>query len=100
MAVLHLAFEDGFRKDHVRVRADGHVVYERKEVTTRTQIGLADAADVVLSDAMVDLTIEVPSRTATVQLRLDLARPLFLAVSLTERGDLTHKVSHEPFRYA
>jgi hypothetical protein len=100
MAQLHIALQEGFDGDEVRVHVGGRLVYQKKGVTTRMQIGLADSFDVTPSDSDVEVRLEVPSRTASSVLSLKLDRPLYLAVSLTRRGDIHHQVSHEPFKYA
>jgi hypothetical protein len=100
MPLLHIALQEGFSGDDVRVHVNGRLVFDKKEVKTRMQIGLADSVDVTVPNTDVEVGIEVLSRTVSTTLALTLERPLYLAISLTGRGDITHRISHEPFGYA
>jgi hypothetical protein len=45
MPTLKIDLQEGFDNDHVVVRVDGRVVYDKPDVRTRTQLGLADSIE-------------------------------------------------------
>ena len=99
MASLSIDLQDGFSDDTVVVRVEGIVASRESGVTTRTAIGLARTLRLVLDGASVQLEIELPERQICESIKIDLARPTFLGVSLTPDGKLTMRREFRPFGY-
>lgn len=97
MAVLHLALQEGFTGDEVTVTVDGEQVLHRTEVATRTQIGLAERADLSVDAGR--HTVTVSARGASASIDVDVADTAYLGISLDRSGAIEHRVSREPFRY-
>jgi hypothetical protein len=97
MAVLHLALEEGFDDDEVVVAVDGKEVVRANSVSTRMQIGLAQATDVPVDPGR--HTVAVSARGTTAQIEIDVEDELRLGISLGRSGELEHRVSREPFGY-
>ena len=99
MASLSIDLQDGFSDDTVVVRVEGIVASRESGVTTRTEIGLARTLRLVLDGASVQLEIELPERQICESIKIDLAHPTFLGVSLTPDGKLTMRREFRPFGY-
>lgn len=99
MGTLHVALQDGFSGDDVAVRVDGDEVL-RKRVQTRWQIGLAEAFDVDVDPGRCRIEIDVPTRSASTALDVDVADETWVGVSLNADGGVETRVSAEPFGYA
>lgn len=98
VGTLHIALEDGFTGDDVIVRVDGHEVV-RPQVQTRWQIGLADSFELESDDRSCHVEVEVPARGAATALDVEADDEIWLGVSISADGDLTPRVSPEPFGY-
>jgi hypothetical protein len=99
MPQLHIALQDGFSKDTVQIQVGARQVFRKEGVTTRTQIGFADAVDVEAA-GQVAVAISLPARRASQTVTLTVDRPTYLGVSVAADGTITATPSHEPFRYA
>ena len=97
MPRLHIALQEGFTGEPVSISVDGREVYRKDQVRTRTQIGLADSVEIT-HDAGI-ATIDILARDASARITPTLAGDLYLAVSLSPDGRITHRVSGQPFRY-
>lgn len=97
MPLLHIDFQEGFEGEPVSARVDGREIFSKPAVRTRMQIGLADSCEVTLSDG--DVSLEVTARTATLRVPLRLERDTWVGVSVSEDGDIVHRISSEPFGY-
>jgi hypothetical protein len=97
MPRLHIALQEGFGGVPVSISVDGHEVYRKDDVRTRTQIGLADSVETT-HDAG-SATIEIRAREAAATINPTLTGDLYLAVSLSPEGHIVHRSSAQPFRY-
>jgi hypothetical protein len=97
MPRLHIALQDGFAGDPVSISVDGHEIYRKAGVRTRTQIGLADSVDT--THAAGSATIDIRARDATATITPTLTGDLYVAVSLSPDGRIVHRSAAEPFRY-
>jgi hypothetical protein len=61
MPILKIDLQDGFNGDRVTVRVDGRVVYDKPQVRTRTQIGLADSVQVE-TGPLAELAVSLPDK--------------------------------------
>lgn len=98
MASLHIALEEGFEGDLVVVRVNGRDVYDKQDVKTRLQIGLADSFNTSVERGKAQVEIAVPTRKLTEKLSVDVDDRIFVGASL--QGDaIRYRVSKEPFGY-
>jgi hypothetical protein len=99
MALLHIALQEGFSNDSVRILTNDREVYSKTGVKTRNQIGFADSWEADIPPATVDILISVPSRNASERMALPVLEATYLGVSVTREGKVVYRVSPEPFRY-
>lgn len=98
MASLHIALEEGFEGDLVVVRVNGRDVYDKQDVETRLQIGLADSFHTTVERGKSQVEIAVPTRKLTEKVSVNVDDRTFLGASL--QGDVIRcRVSKEPFGY-
>ena len=97
MPRLHIALQEGFAGDPVSISVDGHEIYRKDSVRTRTQIGLADSIETTHDKGSATIEIHARDSGATIMPTLD--GDLFLAVSLAPDGRIVHRSSAQPFRY-
>jgi hypothetical protein len=98
MPVLRIDLRDGFADDAVVVRVDGREVLRRDSLSTRTQVGLAHSLTVEAAGA-VAVEVALPKRHLSETIRLEVAAPRHLGVSIGRDGRLMHEISDAPFRY-
>ena len=100
MLTLHLHLQDGFAGEPVEVRVDGRTAWEKAQVRTRPQLGLADAIELQVPRGEVSVEVRLAGRDAQAcAVTLDAARTPFLGVSLDAEGRLVHKLSPDTFGY-
>jgi hypothetical protein len=97
MPRLHIALQEGFAGDRVSISVDGRQIYSKDAVRTRTQIGLADSVETTHDPG--PARIEVHARDQAATITETLTGDLFLAVSLSADGQITHRSAAQPFRY-
>lgn len=98
MDTVTVDLREGFEHDEVILSAGDRVVARERELRTRTQIGLARSVELALSDSVSVLRVAVPSRGLERYVALPAVRPLWVGLSLTERG-LEVEVQEEAFGY-
>lgn len=99
MGQLTIALEEGFEGTHVVLHVNGVRQLDDANVTTRPQIGLARTMTVDVSDGPVQVDIELPERALARRIELEAGTGSHLGLSISD-GNLTHRISEEPFRYA
>jgi hypothetical protein len=102
MPLIHVAFQEGFQNDTVVVQLDGAEVYRRAGLKTRMQIGLAETFELDAAPGPTELRIEVLTQNADVRIPIEVPAvgDLYVGVSVTPDGVVSHKVTNQPFRYA
>ena len=97
--LLHIALQEGFHHDEVRVSVDAREVWGSADLTTRRQTGYAAAGegDVAHTPVVVEVVLSKRGVAQTKSVSVD--RPTYLGVSLTTEGSLAWKTSYEPFGY-
>lgn len=98
MHPLHIALQDGFRDQHVVIRADGRVVYDRRDVTTDLRISHADEVEVTLDRPQVRIEVTVRPPALSAGRDHDATAFPYLAVSVAG-GEIVFRPSGEAFRY-
>ena len=96
---LHIALQDGFFHDSVQIFVDGKEVATRTDVTTKPQVGLAGVVELSLPPGKLTLRVAVQGKTPSEDLTIDLAQPVYLAVSIGTDGKIVFVHSEKPFRY-
>jgi hypothetical protein len=97
MPRLHIALQDGFAGDRVRITVDGRQIYNKGAVRTHTKIGLADSIETMHDAGPVN--IEVHARDDDARIAESISGDLFLAFSLTPDGHIVHRASPRPLSY-
>jgi hypothetical protein len=83
MPTLKIDLQDGFSGDHVVMQIDGRVVYDRSEVKTRMQVGLADSAQVEV-DSPGELTVRLPDRGIEASTSIDVDQTPNIGVAVED----------------
>jgi hypothetical protein len=97
MAVLHIALQEGFSDDQVTVSVDGREVLRRMGVSTRLQVGLAEAIDVAVDQGRHAVTVS--ARSGLESIDVEVQDEIYLGISLGRSGTIEHRVSRERFGY-
>jgi hypothetical protein len=99
MAKLNIHLQEGFDHDTVIVRVGGREIFRSPNVTTRTQIGLAEMLNADVSGDLVDVDVDVPARSQHASFSVSPSATPYLGVSLDRSGQLIHHVSAEIMGY-
>jgi hypothetical protein len=99
MPLLHIALQEGFTNDTVSVRVNGTEVARRTNVTTRNQIGFAEAIELDIPQGEVQLELRVESRSVSESTNVRVAGATYMGVTVERDGRVRCEQSLEPFRY-
>ena len=97
--LLHIALQEGFHHDDVRVLVDAREALVSADLTTRRQTGYAAAVEVDVTHTTVVVVVVLGKRGVAQTTSVPVDRPTYLGVSLTTEGTLAWKTSYEPFGY-
>lgn len=98
MSRLHVALQDGFAHDPVKVCIGGAEVYSGTDVHSPRFTGIADKFDTDVEDGNVRLDVMLPNRSpATQSVELYVSEEAWVAICLNEDGQLRHWMSLTPF---
>ena len=95
---LKVDLQDGFADDTVFVCVNGKEMYRKSDVTTRTQLGLADSVELDVDGDRAELLVGVPARHLNGGMLVDLTRTRNVGVGL-EAGQLRFRLPSEPDGY-
>jgi hypothetical protein len=98
MAKLHIALQEGFDHEAVVIRVNRKDVFNKQDVRTRLQIGLADSFDVEVEDGPATVEILLPKKNLTKEIKTQVPQEPYLGVSLVA-GKIEHRASGTPFGY-
>jgi hypothetical protein len=97
MSRLHVALQDGFAHEPVRVSIEGVEVYHVADVNTLPHSGLADRFETEVADGDVTLDVVLPKRSPVNQaVHLHVTEESWLAISLDGSGRVQHWMSLTP----
>jgi len=99
MPLLHIALQEGFTNDTVSVWVNGTEVARRTNVTTRNQIGFAEAIELDVPEGEVRLELRVESRSVSETTNVRVAGTTYVGVLVERDGRVHTEQSLEPFRY-
>jgi hypothetical protein len=95
---LHVALQEGFTGDRVVVKVNGAEVADRPEVTTRNQIGFAEAVEFEVPEGEAIVEVDVPARRLTASARCEVEETTYVGVSI-EHDRLELRTQREAFGY-
>jgi len=98
MATLNIALEEGFDNDRVVVNVNGKS-FERRGVTTKLQIGLAEQFETHAADGTVTIGVELPDRSIKGNYKLDAMDTVYAGISV-EGQNVRFRHSSQLFGYA
>jgi hypothetical protein len=100
MPTLHIDFQEGFWDDTVVLRVNDEE-YHKPQLRTRLQIGYAGSLEVDVRENTVAVEIVVPSRglSKSLPIAFDASDTVYLGLSISAEGEISERVSYEPFRY-
>lgn len=98
MPLLHIALQEGFENDAVKVRINGQEVFNKPQVSTRRQIGFADSYEAEVGGGTIKVTLDLPQRAISASRVLQVNAPTYIGASVTADG-LQFDISREPFGY-
>ena len=98
MATLHVALQEGFSSDRVVVKVNGAEVASRPQVTTRNQIGFAEAVEVEVPHGQATVEVQVPARQLSGSVSVDVGGTTYIGVNVVhDQLELTQQ--REAFGY-
>jgi hypothetical protein len=98
LPTLHIALQEGFSQDRVVVKVNGAEVASRPEVTTRNQIGFAEAVEVDVPEGEATVEVQVLSRQLSGTVRVDVEGTTYVGASVIN-GHLDLTQQREAFGY-
>ena len=98
MALLHIAFQEGFTGDTVVVRVNGEEVFRKGNVKTRLQIGYADSFEMNVEEGSVNVEVLLPLKNLSETIVLQVSTAVYVGVSIHE-GRIDYRISDQPFGY-
>ena len=99
MSTLHIALQEGFTHDDVRIDVDGAQVYSRQDVSTRQQLGLADSFDTQVDENEVTVRIALTTRHTQEEFVVPLNEANYIGISVDRHGGIQRRMSATPFGY-
>jgi len=96
--MLHVALQEGFTRDRVVVKLNGAEVANRPEVTTRNQIGFAEAVELDVPEGDAAVEVEVPARNLSESVKVAIEANTYVGVSIVD-GHLELRAQREAFGY-
>jgi len=100
MSTLHIDFQEGFVDDSVVVRVNDEE-YFKQDIRTRLQTGYAGSLEIDVQRRRVDVEVDLPSKgiSKSIPVVFDKSDIVYLGLSVTAQGEISERVSHEPFGY-
>jgi hypothetical protein len=96
---LSIELQEGFQNDNIIILINGKGVYARENITTRTQIGLADKFEINVDEDRAAVEIKLPARNLTETVEIILNKKKYLGFSVVGKENIKHIVQEEEFRY-
>jgi len=96
---VHVALQEGFVHDRVVVRINGADVADRPDVTTRNQIGLAEAVEVEVPRGETTVEVAVPERDLVGTTRVTVEEGTVYVGASIEQGRVELRAQREAFGY-
>jgi hypothetical protein len=98
MPILTIDLQEGFTRDHVVIEVDGHEVFNKQEIKSRMQIGLADSTQVEVGSGAHMLRVSLPAMRMSQETRID--TPKITHAGINRDGQMLQiKLSSNAFGY-
>ncbi len=97
--LLHIALQEGFHHDDVRVSVDAREALANGDLTTRRQTGYAASVEIEVMRSPVVVEVVLTKRGVTQSKSVSVDGPTYVGLSLTTEGSLVWKIAHGPFGY-
>jgi hypothetical protein len=98
VATLHISLEEGFQDDAVEIKVDGRTVFDKADLRTRLQIGLADSFETDVPNGEHEIELVVPARGISETFSVDPRDTPNVGISLEEQNAKV-RFSKQPFGY-
>ena len=99
MPLVHVALQEGFLGDTVSVRVNGAEVARRANVSTKNQIGFAEAIELDVPEGEMRLELRLENRSLAETIVMRVEGNAHIGVSIDRAGQIECTQSQEPFRY-
>ena len=99
MPLVHVALQEGFSDDTVSVWVNDTQVAQRTNVTTRNQIGFADAVEFEAPEGEQRLEVRIENRSSVEATSVRVQGDTYVGVNVARDGHVVFEVSDAPFRY-
>ncbi len=99
LVLLHIALQEGFHRDDVRVSVDAREALVNDDLTTRRQTGYAASVEIEVTRSPVVVEVVLTKRGVTQGKSVSVDGPTYVGLSLTAEGSLVWKISQQPFGY-
>ena len=95
MAVLKIFLERGFSNDDVEIMVNGDKKYQKNNITTNQDLGLAESLIINDIDEYNNITIFLKSRDISKKIRINTFETTYLSISIIN-NELKHRISNKP----
>jgi len=75
-SLLHVALQDGFQADAVIIRVNGEEVFNRQDVSTKTQVGSAGAVELMTEEGSASVEVVLPLKQLSMTIPVQLSTPV------------------------
>jgi hypothetical protein len=99
MAILKIFLEEGFSKDTIEIMINDNKKYQKDNITTNPDLGLAESITINGLNEYNILTIFVKSRDISKNISIHILETTYLALSIINNTELHYRISSKPFKY-
>ena len=103
MPKLYIDFQEGFLDDTVILNINGSEALKKEHLKTKFQIGLAGSYEFIISEGIVKLETNIPSKgiTSSVshEFKLNIIEKLYIGISITSENKMSYIIDDKPFGY-
>ena len=96
---ISINLREGFKNDKVTIFNKQDKLFDRENVSTRTQIGLAELIEKEIPETNVNIKIIIESRGISGNKEIDLSSTPYIGISITRGNNIEWKLSEAPFMY-
>jgi len=98
LALLHIAFQDGYEDDLVIVQINGKEVFRKEGLRTNLLLGYADSFEAQITEGSVKVKVILPSKKLSEIIALKVSADVYLGLSIHD-SKINYIISHKPFGY-
>jgi hypothetical protein len=97
--IISIDLQEGFNNDKVEILINGAMLYEKENVSTRYQIGLADRFEADIAGSQAEIEINLPEKKINKKITLSLDRNIYIGFSIKGKEEIEHVVKEDEFHY-